>query len=404
VSNNTTRLKRALTLPMIIFYGIGTILGSGIYVLVGKVAEEAGIYAPLAFLVSATIAFFSGLSYAELASRYPEAAGEVTYVQKAFSSKGLSTVVGLAIVLSSILSTATVFNGFVGYLNEFVVVPKTLTILVLTLVLCGFVIWGIVQSAWLIMIITFVELAGILIFIFVGGDSLFDNPQVVTEILSSSALGHWKGILGGAFIAFFAFIGFEDLVNEAEETVNPRKNIPIAIVISLVVLTVVYFLVSLIAVSAMPLEELIQSDAPLADAIKSKSAKFASVVSLVGLIASLNGAAVQFILGSRIIYGMGKKQMMPEFLSKVNAITQTPITATLLVAFSTYLIAVNFKIKELAEYTDFVLITVFTLINLSLWVLKIKKPRGSEQIRYSIAIPVIGFFLSLIFLASYVLM
>ena len=125
MKNNTTRLKRALTLPMIIFYGIGTILGSGIYVLVGKVAEEAGTYAPLAFMVSAIVAIFSGLSYAELSSRYPEAAGAVTYIQNAFSLKRLSTVVGLAIVLSSILSTATVFNGFVGYLNEFVVIPKT---------------------------------------------------------------------------------------------------------------------------------------------------------------------------------------------------------------------------------------------------------------------------------------
>ncbi len=403
MSNNSTRLKRALTLPMIIFYGIGTILGSGIYVLVGKVAEEAGIYAPLAFMVSAVIAIFSGLSYAELSSRYPEAAGAVTYVQNAFSLKRLSTVVGLAIVLSSILSTATVFNGFVGYLNEFVVVPKIWTILVLTVVLCGFVIWGIVQSAWLIMIITLVELAGILLFIFIGGDSLFDNPQPVTEIFSFSAFKHWKGILGGAFIAFFAFIGFEDLVNEAEETVNPRQNIPIAIIISLVVLTLIYLLVSLITVSAMPIEALIQSEAPLADAIKSKSTKFASAITLVGLVASVNGAAVQFIMGSRILYGMGKKQMMPKFLSRINSITQTPIAATLLVALSTYFVAVNFRIKELAEYTDFVLISVFTLVNLSLWVIKIKHPEGSQQISYPMAIPVIGFFLSLTFLASYIL-
>ena len=398
-----TKLKRGLTLPLIIFYGVGTILGSGIYVLVGKVAEEAGIYAPLSFLVASVIALFSGLSYAELSSRFPEAAGEVTYVQKAFYLKWLSIVVGFAIVLSSILSTATVFNGFVGYLNEFISLPKIWTISALSVLLTGFAIWGIVQSAWLILIITLIEVGGILLFIFVGGEFLIDNPTISKQVFSMESFSHWKAILSGAFIAFFAFIGFEDLVNEAEETVNPRRNIPIAIITSMILMTVLYTIVSFIAVAALPIEQLSESSAPLADVLKLKDTSLAYAISLIGLVASINGSTVQFILGSRILYGMSKKGMIPELFGKVHHKTQTPIIATLIVACCTFVIAWKFIIKDLAEYTDFVLVAVFILINLSLWVIKKKRFLPHKGVSYPLWVPIAGFFLSLAFLMTYIL-
>ena len=398
-----TELKRGLTLPLIIFYGIGTILGSGIYVLVGKVAEEAGVHAPISFMVAAVIAVFSGLSYAELASRFPEAAGPVTYMQRAFSLKWLSAFVGLAVVLSSILSTATVFNGFTGYLGEFILLPKILTITILTLLLAGFAVWGIVQSAWLILMITLIELGGILFFIFVSADLVVEQPQAVKEVFSLPPIGQWNAILGGAFIAFFAFIGFEDLVSEAEETINPRKNIPIAIIVSLVVLTILYFTVSLITIVALPVDELSSSTAPLADVLKNKNTTYAYAISLIGLITSLNGSMVQFILGSRILYGMSKKAMILASFGQVHPKTQTPILATLVVAIFTFAIAVNFEIKDLAEYTDFVLVSVFALVNLSLWVVKKKDASGPKRVSYPLWVPVVGFFLSLAFLLAYVL-
>ena len=403
MSNQNTELKRGLTLPLIIFYGIGTILGSGIYVLVGKVAEEAGMQAPFSFLVAAVIAVFSGLSYAELSSRFPEAAGPVTYMQRAFSIKWLSAFVGLAIVLSSILSTATVFNGFTGYLGEFILLPKILTIIILTVVLAGFAVWGIVQSAWLILLVTLIELGGILFFIFVSADLVIDQSEAIKEVLTLPPAKQWNAILGGAFIAFFAFIGFEDLVSEAEETVNPRKNIPIAIVVSLVVLTLLYFIVSLITVVALPVDELSRSTAPLADVLKYQNTSHAYVISMIGLITSLNGAMVQFILGSRILYGMSKKNMVPSSFANLHPKTQTPILATLVVAILTFAVAVYFEIKELAEYTDFVLITVFALINLSLWVIKIKDPDGPKDVFYPLWVPITGFFLSLAFLVVYII-
>ncbi|MGI9544377.1 MAG: APC family permease [Cyclobacteriaceae bacterium] len=403
MGHQETELKRGLTLPLIIFYGIGTILGSGIYVLVGKVAEEAGIHAPISFMVAAVIAVFSGLSYAELSSRFPEAAGPVTYMQKAFSFKWLSAFVGLAIVLSSILSTATVFNGFTGYLGEFILLPKILTITILTLLLAGFAIWGIVQSAWLILMITLIELGGILFFIFVSADLVVDQPQVVKEVFSLPPIGQWNAILGGAFIAFFAFIGFEDLVSEAEETINPRRNIPIAIIVSLIILTILYFTVSLITIVALPVDELSSSTAPLADVLKNRNTTYAYVISMIGLITSLNGAMVQFILGSRILYGMGKKGMIPTYFAHVQGKTQTPVLATLMVAISTLVVAINFEIKDLAEYTDFVLITVFILVNLSLWMVKRKDAHGRKEVNYPIWVPFIGFFLSLAFLLAYLI-
>lgn len=117
-SPSSHELKRALSLPLVTFYGIGTILGAGIYVLIGKVAGYAGMYALVSFLLASILAGFSAFSYAELSARFPKSAGEAVYIQQAFNRRHFSTLVGLLIVLVGVVSTATLVHGFVGYLRS----------------------------------------------------------------------------------------------------------------------------------------------------------------------------------------------------------------------------------------------------------------------------------------------
>jgi APA family basic amino acid/polyamine antiporter len=139
-------LRRELSLPLITFYGLGTILGAGIYVLVGKVAGAAGMYAPLAFVVAAVVAAFTAFTYAELAARHPFSGAEAVYVQEGLGRRELSTLVGLLIVFAGLVSSATLVIGFVGYLEVFVSLPETLVILVVVLALTALALWGILQS------------------------------------------------------------------------------------------------------------------------------------------------------------------------------------------------------------------------------------------------------------------
>ena len=219
--SDNPELKRTLSLAQITFYGLGTILGAGIYVLVGKVAGTAGLYAPLAFVVAALLAGLTGLSYAELAARHPKSAGEAVYVQDGFRWRPLSMLVGFLIILTGIVSAATIANGFVGYLHVFIDVPDWLAITLLVLALGALAAWGIAESVMAATAITLVEVGGLLLVLAVAGGSFADLPARLPELIPPFEVPVWQGILLGAFLAFYAFIGFEDMANVAEEVRHP---------------------------------------------------------------------------------------------------------------------------------------------------------------------------------------
>src|SRR3989338_3465696 len=255
-------LKRTLSLAQITFYGLGTILGAGIYVLVGKVADTAGLYAPIAFLIAALLAGLTGLSYAELAARHPKSAGEAVYVEDGLRWRSLSILVGFLIIIAGIVSAATIANGFVGYLHVFVVVPDWLAITLLVFSLGGLAAWGIDESVMAATFITLIEIGGLLLILAVAGGSLAELPARLPELIPPPDGVVWQGILLGAFLAFYAFIGFEDMVNVAEEVKDPTRNLPLAILIAIGVSTVLYLLVALVAGPAPPPAELAQSRGP----------------------------------------------------------------------------------------------------------------------------------------------
>ncbi len=386
----TTELKRSLSLVQITFYGLGTILGAGIYVLVGKVAETAGLYAPVSFVIAALLAGFTGLSYAELAARHPKSAGEAVYVQDGLRFRPLSILVGLLIILTGIVSAATIANGFVGYLHIFVAVPDWLAIVLLVLALGMLAAWGIDESVMAASFITLIEVGGLLLILFVAGGSLAELPARMPELLPPPDGVVWQGILLGAFLAFYAFIGFEDMVNVAEEVKEPTRILPLAILLAIGVSTTLYLLVALVAVLALPPAELSQSRAPLALIWERTTGSSPAVISLISLFAVVNGALIQIVMAARVFYGMSREGWLHAVFGHVHRRTRTPLVSTAVVTALVLVLALWLPIVTLAKVTSFVILVVFALINLSLVRIKRRYPRPDGIRVYPLWVPVTG--------------
>lgn len=391
----TEKLKRKLNLPLLIFYGVGTILGLGIYVLLGKVGGEAGMLAPFSFLFAAVLAGFTGLSYGELSSRIPKSAGEVNYMDEAFGRKYLSMAMGWLIVISAVVSTATVVNGYVGYVHVFIELPDWIIITAITIILGAVGIKGITESAFTITAITIIEVIGLFLVIFIAGDNLSSLSERWDEFIPGAAWEDWEKILLGSFLAFFTFIGFQDMVNVAEEAKNPKKDMPIAIVVSLAILTILYVVVAVIAGLGLTPEELGQSEAPLADILAKEGDNYPKIISAIGLIAIINGVLVQIVMSARVMYGMAEKKMAPKLFGKVNSKTRTPIWSTVFATVFILILALSFNLESLAKATNYILIAVFILINLALIRLKRKVPNPEGVKTYPMIIPILGAIFSL---------
>ena len=401
-TSHRPQLRRVLSLPLITFYGLGTILGAGIYVLIGKIAGVAGLYAPLAFLIAAAVAALTGFSYAELTSRYPRAGGESIYIQQGFGVRALSTLVGLLVAAAGLVSAATISHGFVGYLNVFVELPATPVIVAVVLALGGLAIWGILESAWAAAIATMIEIAGLVLIIAVASPSLETLPARWPELLPSADAAAWSGIMLGAFLAFYAFIGFEDMANVAEEVKDPARNLPRAILIALVIATTFYLLVALVAVLSLPPAQLAASAAPLALIFEHATGHPPALIAAISLFAVVNGALIQIIMASRMLYGMSAAGWLPGVFAQVSSRTGTPIVATVAAASGVLLFALALPLATLAKVTSTIVLVVFTLVNLAL--IRIKRrdpaPRGARV--YPAWIPWGGLLLSLALLVFHV--
>lgn len=388
-------LERSLSLPLLIFYGVGTILGLGIYVLLGEVAQHAGMLTPFAFLGAALLAVCTALSYGELSARIPLSAGEVNYVDEAFHARILSMAVGWLIVLSAIVSTATVVNGYVGYVHVYAEgLPDWLVISVIVIVLGGVAAWGITQSAALITTITCIEIAGILLVIFIGGGALSELPARWDELVPSFAFADLGRVFFGAFLAFFTFIGFQDMVNVAEEAKDPRRDMPRAIAVSMAVLTLLYLVVATVAVLGLSPDELARSDAPLADVLARHGEGYPEIISAIGLVAIINGVLVQIVMMARVLYGMANKRMAPRLFARVHPRTRTPLWSTGLSTIVILALALSFELGELAVATNYILILVFVAVNAALIRLKQRDLRPEGISRIPAAVPWLGALLS----------
>lgn len=389
-------LARRISGLVLTLYALGTILGAGIYVLIGKVAASAGMYVPLAFVVAALVAGLTGLTYAELAARYPRAAGAALYVQTGLRRRWLSVTVGFLVILTGVVSAATMANGFVGYLHVFAPIPgwaaKSLLIIALGLIAA----WGIAESVGLAALITFIEIGGLLLILAVSGESLSTFPIRAQDIMPPMEGQAWLGIFAGAFLAFYAYIGFEDTVNVAEEVKDPQKNLPRAILSSLVLATLLYVLIALVAVLSLPLTELAQSTAPLALIYQRATGQTPTLISLISLFAVINGALIQIIMGSRLLYGMSREGWLPAWVATIHPKTRTPWLATAVITLVVGLLAIAFPLVTLAKATSFVILAIFALLHLALLRIKRETPTPSGVRVYPRFIPITGLFTTLV--------
>ncbi len=393
-------LKRSLGLSLISLYGLGNILGAGIYVLVGKVVGTAGVHAPLAFIMAAVVAALSAFTYGELAARHPVSAGEAVYVDAAFGVAAISMAVGLLIALAGMVSAATLARGFVGYVNVFVQAPGFLVIGFLVLALSAVAAWGIGESARVAALFTMIEILGLLLIVYVARESFAALPSQASTILVPPSQTAWQGTLLGAFLAFYAFIGFEDMVNVAEEVEHPERNLPLGILIALVISTALYLIVVLAAQLSVPAEELRQSDAPLALVYTKVTGGSPVVISAIGLFAVVNGALIQLIMATRVLYGMSTRGWLPLYLSKVNSRTHTPIAATVVVSLIILILALWVPLVGLAGATSALILLIFVIVSIALIRLKLKQPDPPGIKTIPLWVPTAGAVASALLLAA----
>jgi len=398
MNSTIPELKRSLSLSLLTLYGLGNILGAGIYVLIGKVVATAGIFTPWSFLIASIIAGMTAFTYAELSSRYPLSAGEAVYLQAGFDRKLLSAGVGILIILAGIVSAAAIARGFVGYFQQFWSLPGPLVITLLVVLLGSLAIWGIVESVRVAALFTLAEMLGLAIIIWVALPDSVALGVSFTAMATPAEFGEWNGILLGGILAFYAYIGFEDMVNVAEEVRDPVKNMPIAILIALVVSTLLYMAVALVAIASGPIDELGRSEAPLALIYQRAAGTSPILISAIAMAAVVNGALIQIIMGSRVCYGLARQGWIPETLGRVHSRTRTPVVATLVVSGLVLVMALWLPVETLARVTSLLLLMVFALINLALW--KIQRNPKLGQAGFSVPqwIPVAGFFASVAFL------
>ena len=388
--NTDTELKRYLNLPLVTFYGLGTIVGAGIYVLISEVARVSGSQMPLAFLVAGAIAVLTGASYAELCTRFPRAAGAVLYVDHAFGRPGLSIATGFMLLLTGIVSAATICKGFFGYLAVYVALPQPLVLLLLAGTMGAIATVGIRESAWTISSITLLEICGLLFVVAVA---------TAGEPIEQQSVEAFKPGLGplvlGAYLAFYAFIGFEDMVNLAEEVKNPERTLPRAILLSITLASFLYVLVAWVALRYVDFAALAESRSPLALMV-ADSTMGLKLMGLIGMIAITNGALTQIIMSSRVIYGMAHRGLLPLFFSRINTRTQTPVFNTWLITVLILGFALWLPLVTLAQITSAIMLVIFVVVNLSL--LRVKsEPEHDGHPHFTVWtwVPLLGLLLNL---------
>lgn len=360
------KLRRVLSLPLLVFYGVGVTIGAGIFALIGEVLRLAGNAAPISFILAGVIAGMTGLSYALLVRVFPRAGGEAVFVNVGLGAFA-GRLAGLGVSITGIVSSAVIALAFAGYAGIFVPLPPKLlatgVIVVLTAIAC----WGVLESILFAALITLAETGVLAVTVLFGTplivDALAGLPQTGIALGPVSA----AGVLAATVLAFFAFIGFEDIENMAEETRDPRRTAPRAIAWTLAITVLVYVAVSVVSVLAPDRAAIAGSSAPMSELFTQVSGLDGRPVAAISALAMVNGILIQMVMAARVFYGMANEGLMPKWLGAVHPGRRTPVRATLIVAAAIIALAVFFPLVRLAEMTSMVTLSVFALVNLSLF-------------------------------------
>ena len=387
-------LHRNVGLLALTLYGVGDILGAGIYGLIGKAAGQMGNSVWLAFLASMVAAGLTGLSYASLGSRYPKAGGAAYITHRAYNKAWLAYGVGLVVLASGLTSMATATRVFSGYFQGLIGGQVSLSLIMIgfALALALVVFWGIRESMWVNALCTVIELSGLAIVIFfglkfIGAVNYFDATTIANP---SGELGP-SLILTGAVLTFYSFVGFEDILNIAEEIKNPQRTLPLGLILAVSISSVIYMLVSVIAVSVIPSGVLANSKEPLVDVVRTAAPWFpASVYSIIAMFAVSNTALLNFVMGSRLVYGMANQGLLPKPLGKIHPKRKTPYVAAAVLLIILLGLALSGDISSLAKSTSVLLLSCFMLVNAALVVLKRRKDEPAGAFEVPTIVPLLG--------------
>lgn len=374
-----TKLKRAIGPGLLLLFIVGDVLGTGIYALTGKVAGEVGGIVWLPFLVAFLVAALTACSYLELVTKYPKAAGAALYTEKAFGIHFVTFIVAFAVMSSGLTSSSTAARAFAE--NFSMGFALDLGAWAITLIGLGFVavialinMRGVGESVLVNAVFTCIEVTGLIIILVIGMMVFGAGDADIGKAFEfgGSKDGIFWPVIAGTTLAFFAMVGFEDSVNMAEETKEPSRTFPKMLFFGLAIAALLYVLVSIVAVSIVPIEELSEGDTPLLKVVEAGAPSFPPwIFGLITMIAVGNSALINLLMASRLIYGMSQEGVLPAVLGKVNRSRRTPITAIL---FTTLLAAglITFvgAVPELGGTTALLLLGVFTVVNVAVLVLK----------------------------------
>jgi len=401
-SGDQPQLQRSIGPTQMALYGLGSMLGAGVYGLIGKAAGQVGNAVWLAFVVALIAALLTALSYASLGSRYPRAAGAAYVTQRAFGFPLLSFMVGLALVCSGLTSIATQSRVFAANLLEligFEGMPVAWLALGFLMIMSGIVFRGIRESMWVNVLCTIVEASGLVLVVAVGF-SYWGSVDYLETPLAPGDDHVVLIVMQGAVLAFFAFIGFEDMYNVAEEVREPERTIPIGLITAMVAAAVLYIAVAITAVSVVPWQELSTAPGPITEVV-ARAAPIIPPILFTGvtLFAVANTGLVNFVTASRLLYGMGRQGLLPSIFARVHHGRRTPHVAILILFLILVPLAVSGTITELASATVLLLLAVFTVVNGSLFVLKGRK--GEKKGRFEIPrfVPALGAIVCLVLIA-----
>ena len=390
-------LKRVMGPKLLLLFIVGDILGTGVYALTGSVAGEVGGAAWAPFLVAFIVATITAFSYLELVTKYPQAAGAALYTHKAFGIHFFTFIVCFTVMCSGITSASTASNAFAGFLRDGFGMkeqwpagstPILLIALGFMTLVAAVNFRGVGESVKANVVLTLVELSGLLLVIFIGLYAVTQGKADFSQTIvfdSPSDKSTFFAITAATSLAFFAMVGFEDSVNMAEETHEPEKNFPKMMLTGLGITGIIYVLVSITAVALVPVGKL--ADPNEASALTQVVAAgapnfpFDKVFPFIGMFAVANSALINMLMASRLLYGMAKQDVLPPFLGKVHPTRRTPWAAILFttaIAFGLiiYVVRANGSkegagtVSLLGGTTALLLLCVFTVVNIAVLVLR----------------------------------
>ncbi|MEU2674579.1 APC family permease [Streptomyces gelaticus] len=393
--DDSTPLKRAIGPKLLILFVIGDILGTGIYATTGKVAGKIGGAIWLPYAIGFVVAALTAASYVELVGKYPKAAGAALYTQKAFKTPFLTFIIAFMVMCSGLASASAAARAFSGaYLQEFVDISPTLVAILFIVALAALNLRGVAESVKTNVVLTIVEVTGLLVIIGIGVAAVVTGEGDASRLTDFEASGTGTalitGVLGATALGFFAFVGFEDSVNMAEETKDPTRSFPRAIFLGVAVTGTIYLLVAVVSSLMVSHTDLAESSGPLLLVVKESGVEFPpKLFALIALFAVSNSALINIMMASRLCYGLANERVLPRAMGRVLPGRRTPIAGILFVTALAIGLVSTGEIEGLGDTTAFLLLCVFAVVNVAVLVLR-KDEVGHRHYRAPTWVPVVG--------------